>query len=284
MGFDELRDLLRDLLADLADADAFTRARRTSEEFAAQQEVAGELSRMRREALEELVGQGLTHQQIADRIGLARARVGQLLASGPKPERALLGTGALTVAIGGKPEAQPKTNSPSAMISEESSRAHQLIADTAGAYGLSATQEVVRPPGIVDMNRSNLIVIGSPRILPVVSQVLAADDHLGFCAGAQGWYLAEDDKEYRSPCDSGEPADYAYIGRLPRPDTKGTFLYLAGIHAMGTVGAAKFLTDHLADLYSVVRNRRWSVLIECRFNPDTRAVTSTERITQIYHH
>lgn len=283
MGFEELRELLRTLLADLAEADATERARRTSQEFAAQQEVSSELSRMRREALEELVNEGLTHQQIADRIGVARARVGQLLASGPKPERVLLGTGALTVAIGGKPEAQPRTANPSAMISEESSRAYQIISETAGAYGLGIRQEVVRPNQIVNMNRTNLIVIGSPRIVPVVGQPLAADDHLGFSNDANGWYLVEGDTIHRSPWDKGEPVDFAYIGRLPRPDTKGTFLYLAGIHAMGTVGAAKFLTDNLADLYATVRGKRWSVLVECRYDPDSREIISTQRMSKIYH-
>lgn len=283
MGFEELRELLRTLLTDLAEeTDATVRARRTSEEFAAQQEVSAELSRMRREALEELVAQGLTHQQIADRIGVARARVGQLLASGPKPERAMLGTGTLTIAIGSKPEAHPQTASPSSMISEESSRTYEILSKTARVYGLDATQEIVRQSQLVNMNRPNLIVIGSPRILPVVGQALAADDNLGFHDDSHGWYLTEGSTIYRSPCDKGEPADYAYIGRLPRPDTKGTFLYLAGIHAMGTVGAAKFLTDNLSELYSIVRNKRWSTLIESQYDPDTRHVTSTQRITQIY--
>jgi hypothetical protein len=275
------------LLADLADAGALERALRASEEFAAQQEVVGELSRMRREALEELVAQGLTHQQIADKIGiLSRARVGQLLSSGPKPERALLGTGALTVAVGGKPEAEPRTDTPNAMISEGMYLAYQAIADTADAYGLKTTQEIIHPGQVVDLNRPNLIVMGSPRVMAVVGQSLAADDHLGFGNDAHGWYLTEQDGErriYRSPRDNGEWSDYGYIGRLPRPDTKGTFLYIAGIHAPGTVGAAKFLTDNLPDLYAVVRGKRWSVLIESRSDPATQKILSTRRLTRIYH-
>lgn len=282
MGFEEIREALRRLIADLPDAEAGDRAKRAGDEFAAYQELVGELSRIRREAVEELQAQGLTHQQIADRIGTSRPRVGQVLSNSPKPARALLGTGALTVAIGGKPEAAPKTTTPSAMISEESSRAYELISETARAYGLSAQQEVVRPPGIVRLNRSNLIVTGSPRIVPVVSLSLDADEHLGFGNGAQGWYLTEKDKIYRSPCDEGEPADYAYIGRLPRPDTKGTFLYVAGIHAMGTLGAAAYLTENIEDLYAQVRNKRWSMLIECRFDPNTREIQETKPITQIY--
>ena len=38
------------------------------------------------------------------------------------------------------------------------------------------------------------------------------------------------------------------MGRLPRPDGKGTFLYLAGLHAPGTLGAASYVVNNLADL------------------------------------
>lgn len=46
---------------------------------------------------------------------------------------------------------------------------------------------------------------------------------------------------YRSPSDSGEPIDYGYLGRLSRPDGRGTFQYLAGIHAMGNLGGGPVL-------------------------------------------
>jgi hypothetical protein len=284
VGLDELRELLRSRLADItATPDELKRARDLSEELAMLQEAISEYSRSRRETLEGLVSKGVTHQQIADAIKVARARVGQLLQTGPKPERALLGAGELTVACGSKPEAQPKTDTPSDMLSAEMSKAFHIIAKTARAYGLDADQEIVRASGIVNVNRPNLIVMGSPRILPVVTLPLDADDNLGFRECARGFYLVEGDTDYRSPIDRGEPTDYAYIGRLPRPDRKGTFLYLAGIHAMGTLGAAKFLADNVPDLYSVVRNRRWSMLIECRYDPDSRTILSTRPLTKIYH-
>lgn len=48
-------------------------------------------------------------------------------------------------------------------------------------------------------------------------------------AGAADWYLVDQTAgvDYRSPRNSGESRDYGYIGRLPRPDGRGTFLYLA---------------------------------------------------------
>lgn len=267
-------------LQELRRCGAATRAKRASELVAYYQDLVNECSRIRKEALTELVAEGQTQRELANLLRMTRTRVGQLLSSGPTPERALLGTGALTIAVGGKPEG-PRVN-PSTVVSVEATKARDLIADAATSYDLTVTHEVVAPPGLVNLNRSNLIVIGSPRLLPFVAQVLESDSHLGFSCGAQGWYLTEGTTIHRSPSDRGEPADYAYLGRLPRPDSKGTFLYLAGIHAMGTLGAATYLTSHVAELYQQIKNRRWSMLIECRYDPDTRKINSTAPITSIY--
>lgn len=270
-------------LEQLMAADPLTRAKRASELVAVHQEAIAELSRIRREALLELVSQGHTHAQLGTELGMTRARIGQLLSSGPKVERALLGAGPITVAIGGKSDSAQKT-SPTAVVSAEALAAYQVIKDLAASYGLEATYEVVPPPGMIRLNRPNLIVLTSPRLLPLVGQVLEADPNLAFESGAQGWFFVDraTDTIYRSPSDTGEPRDYAYLGRLPRPDGKGTFLYLAGIHAMGTLGAAHFLADHTEKFYSEVKNRRWSTLIECLYDPDTRKITSTSHLTPIY--
>ncbi len=263
-------------------ADKLTHAKRVTELVTYHQERGAEASRVRRELLAELVADGYSQGDLARELGMTRGRVGQLLTSGPKVERALLGTGALTVAVGGKWEAS-KLN-PSAVISAEALAAYQLIADTAAEYDLRAEYEVVPPPGMVRLNRPNLVVLSSPRLLPLIGQVLEADANVGFGSGAQGWYLTEQGtgQVYRSPSDNGESADYGYIGRLPRPDGRGTFLYLAGIHAMGTLGVAHYLTNHIDELYQEVKNRRWSALIECRYDPDSREIKNTRRITPIY--
>lgn len=271
-----------DDLSQLDQLDDETRLVRANELVAYHTERSGEASRVRREALMKLVDAGRPRADLARLLNITPSRIGQLLSSGPRPERALLGSGAITVAIGGKWEAGKAQ--PSAVISSEALAAFRQIRAACADFKLDAEHEVVPPPGMVRLNRDNLIVVGSPRILPLVGQVLEADEHLAFDSGAQGWFLVDrsQGETYRSPSDSGESCDYAYIGRLPRPDGKGTFLYLAGIHAMGTLGAAQYLTNNLAELYSAVRTGRWSTLVATHYDPDTQVVISTDRITPIY--
>src|SRR5262249_35982880 len=69
------------------------------------QAVMEELSGGRREPLRELLAPGMPEMAIAELLGISKSRVSQLLAGGTRPERAFLGTGPVTVAVGGKLEA-----------------------------------------------------------------------------------------------------------------------------------------------------------------------------------
>jgi predicted transcriptional regulator len=250
------------------------------------QTAIADLSRVRREALEELLASGLSQTHIADALGMSRSRISQLLSAGTRPERAFLGSGRITVAIGAKRESAMK-KSVSEMISAECFTAYELLSETARTVGLEISQEVVPPPGIVHLNRPNLIVLTNPRLLPFLSQVMEADPHIRYREEGKEWFLFDESTgiEYRSPRDRGEDSDYGYIGRLPRPDGKGAFLYLAGTHAQGTLGAAAYVVDNLADLHKELKNRRFSMIVECRVDEENSLkVTSVEPVTPLYRH
>jgi hypothetical protein len=240
---------------------------------------------VRRETLRELLASGMPQIAIADMLGISKSRVSQLLSAGSRPERAFLGTGTVTVAVGGKLEAGKAA--PGAVVSSESFGGYEVLADLARSVGLEVAYEVVPPPGHIHLNRPNLVVLAGPRLLPFINQVLEADRHLGFLNDQHGWYLVDKNTgtQYRSPIDRGDPGDYAYVGRLPRPDGKGTFLYLAGIHAPGNLGAAHYIADNLAELHRELKARRFSMLISCQFDPaDRKKILSTERLTPLYRH
>jgi hypothetical protein len=259
-------------------------AHRAHQEVVRHEEAGREKTRWRRELLEELIRRQVKQADIARHLGISPSRVSKLLSAGVKPERALLAAGPVTIAIGTKPEVN-RVN-PNPMASGPALKAYDTLGDVCRTYDLSVELDLVPPPGIVDLNRDNLIVLTSPRLLPLVGQVMGADAHLTFVNGAQGWHLLDKStgEKYRSPDTSGTSRDFGYIGRLPRPDGQGTFLYLAGIHSMGTLGTAHYLAGHVEDLYREVKNKRWSVLIECQFDPDTLEIRSTDTVTPIYRH
>lgn len=249
------------------------------------QAVISELSRVRRDTLEELLASGMTQKQIADLLDMSKGRVSQLLTAGLRPERAFYGTGKLTVAIGAKREANRKD--PSDILSAESFGAFELLSESARKTGLDATYEVVPAPGNVHLNRDNLIVLTNPRLLPFLSQVMEADPYIRYVADDSGWHLVDikTGEEYHSPRDKGECADFGYVGRLPRPDGKGTFLYLAGTHAPGTFGAAMFVVNNLGQLYKDLRNRRFSTIIRYEFEKGNQLkASSVAHVAPIYRH
>ncbi len=261
------------------------RARKINALIDEHQAEINELSRLRKDALDGMLASGMSQTQIANLLGMSKGRVSQLLSAGLRPERAFLGTGRLTVAIGAKIEAN--RSDPSHVLSAESFNAYERIAAAARLVGLDAGNEVVPPPGNVDLNRPNLVVMTNPRLLPFLGQVMGADPNLRYLSDERGWYILDQTTgtEYRSPRDAGESADYAYVGRLPRPDGKGTFLYLAGTHAPGTLGAACYLADNLSDLYKELKTRRFSTVIKCQYEPGNQLlITSTERVAPLYRH
>lgn len=259
------------------------RARAVNKLIEEYQAAVAELSDVRRDTLRELLANGMSQVAIAEMLDMSKSRVSQLLSAGTRPERTFLGTGTLTVAIGGKIESgKPQ---PGGVVSAEAFSAYETLADLARSVGLDSKYEVVPPPGLVELNRPNLIVLTNPRLLPFLSQVMGADPHLGYAVDENGWYIVDKTAgvEYRSPMDRGEAADYAYVGRLPRPDGKGTFLYLAGTHAPGTLGAAHFIAGNIVELHRDLKNRRFSTVIVCEYDPkDRKKILSTKPLTQIY--
>ena len=62
---------------------------------------------------------------------------------------------------------------------------------------------------------------------------------------------------------------------------RGTFLYLAGVHAMGTIGVTQYLEEHLDELYRELKNRRFSLLVVLRVRPGQPGGDGVEALTSV---
>lgn len=267
-------------------ADPVARAQGANGLLPRYQSAVTELSRIRREAVQELVDGGQSHAEIAAHLGVSRSRVGQLTTTGPPPERVFFGTDLITVAVGQKLEA-PKTGSSGEqgrVVAEEDFRAYNRLNHLAKSLKLDTTDEVVQLGGMIHLNRENLVVICGPRLSPLIAQILESDPNLAFGKDEQGWYLADHRTEttYRSPSDAGKAGDIGLLARLPRPDMRGTFLYIAGIHAIGASGVVHYLEHHLPEAYKEVKTKRFSTLVQCEYDDLTREITASQRITPFY--
>jgi hypothetical protein len=276
-----LLDDVRRLAEIESDAD---RARAASKLLAELQTGISEASRLRRESIARLREQGHSLADIADIIGVSRARIAQLRQAGPPPERAFLGSDTLTVAIPLKRESQYGRPA----VAQEDFAAFNALADLARDLQLGAEVEYIHLGGNVDLNRDNLVVICGPRISPLIAEVLKSDPVLQFERDDSGWFLTDQrtGHTYHSPSDNPAlpPGDVAYLSRQARPDGDGSFILLTGIHAVGSNGVIHYLTRELADLYEQVGTRRFSTLIASEFDPATRTITSSRRITPFYLH
>ncbi|MGA3488603.1 hypothetical protein ACK8GG_11395 [Micromonosporaceae bacterium DT55] len=50
---------------------------------------------------------------------------------------------------------------------------------------------------------------------------------------------------------------------------------------MGTIGVTQYLEEHLDELYRELKNRRFSLLVRCAYDPASRAVTGVEALTSV---
>ncbi|MER7761342.1 sigma-70 family RNA polymerase sigma factor [Streptomyces sp. NPDC097619] len=254
------------------------------------QDYEGQFQTVRNEAMNEALRTGqVNNKDLAAALNISAGRVSQL-AKGAPPERLFLGSGKVIVALAEKLEAGKDSDGrdkviQGPVIATEDVQTYEHLRLLAEEVGLEISFERIPLGGNVRLNRSNLVVICGPRLSPLIEQILESDENLRFDKDVDGWYLRDlnTGKAYRSPMDSGGNADVAYFGRLPRPDGKGSFLYIAGIHARGSGGVVHWLNEELAAAHRTLKARRFSVLIESTFDPETLEITSSQQITPFYH-
>ncbi|CAL9437420.1 sigma-70 family RNA polymerase sigma factor [Streptomyces sp. enrichment culture] len=269
MAIDDPYLLLREVTTRLADA---------------QQEVT-ELARLRRRVVQDLHAQGLSYAQIAAKAGLSRGRIHQIRHTGPAPEGAFLGSGAVTVAT---PLRRDDERGRTVVAVDDVSSGKRLE-DLARSYGLAVTSEHVPVSGEIALNRDGLVVVCGPRMSQDMWNTYAQDPVLRWEKAEDGPWTVVDrltGTVHRSGQDSdpARPYDIGYLGRLPRPDGKGSLLAIAGIHTQGSLGVVQLLSSELNSLWGQVGDRRFSTLVGVEYDPETSEPRSVELVCPLYRH
>lgn len=269
MAIDDPYLLLREVTTRLADA---------------QQEVT-ELARLRRRVVQDLHAQGLSYAQIAEKAGLSRGRIHQIRHTGPAPEGAFLGRGAVTVAT---PLRRDDERGRTVVAVDDVSSGKRLE-DLARSYGLGVTSEHVPVTGEIDLNRDGLVVVCGPRMSQEMWDTYAQDPVLRWERAEDGPWTVVDRRTgtvHRSGQDSdpARPYDVGYLGRLSRPDGGGSLLAIAGIHTQGSLGVVQLLANDLNALWGQVGDRRFSTLVGVEYDPETSEPQSVELLCPLYRH
>ncbi|MBI1759040.1 MAG: hypothetical protein HYR62_07430 [Actinobacteria bacterium] len=243
--------------------DPVAQGRRATELLNIYQRRTAELARLRREAMRRLqTERGMSYAAIADAFGLSKGRIGQLIQAGPPVERALFGLGPISIAV-------PLRGSPDRTLPVFASE-DALAADRLAALLRDLAFEVERVSIPVDgrwQPAGDVVAICGPKSSAVSAHALEADPLLRFHERDGRWVIEDraDGRSYGSPLDDDPPdrsADIAYLGRLPVDG--GTMLLIAGVHALGSLGAVDYLINHLAELYRVVGTGPFSMVTASR--------------------
>ena len=221
-----------------------------------------ELARLRRQAMSRLQReQGMSYSAVAAEFGLSKGRIGQISQGGPPVERGFFGAGPITVAV---PLRQADGRSLPVVAGEDALSAERM---TSLLETLQFDVRQYRIPVGGDWSPSgDVIAICGPGSSPAVTgRAIANDPVLNFRRKDSGRWVIEDrstGEEFTSPLDDypADPArDVAYIGRVPLDGQN--LLIVAGVHALGSIGAVDYLTRHLRELYETVGEQRFSMVV-----------------------
>lgn len=255
--------------------------RRATELLAVYQQRMIELARIRREGVRRLQeDEGLSYAAVAAEFGLSKGRVGQITQNGPPVERGLFGVGPVTVAVPlrpGRERALP-------VIASEDALAYERLAGYLRDL-LLPVQQLRIPVGGRWRPRGDVVAICGPKSSPVSAAALATDPMLDYREEPGGrWVIADrgSGERHVSPLDD-EPdggRDIAYVGRLPVPG--GSALLIAGVHALGSLGAVDWLVGHAAELYHQVGDGPFSMVTASRH--DGEQVLESEALCPARRH
>ena len=256
--------------------DPLEQARRATDLLSTYQQRSTELARLRKDAIDRAVRErGLSFTAVANAIGLTKGRITQIRQTAPPRERAFFGVGPVTVMI---PERLSPTR-PFPFLSSEDAETSQQLGDMLAALAFQVRADRVPAQGEWAVPGGDVVAVCGPISSPTMARAYEADPHLAWQRDDAGRFWISDrttGERWGSGMDDAEPSavDVAYLGRLPRPDDEGTMIAIGGVHAIGSLGAATWLRDHLPVIHEQTEGRPFSMVV--RSSHDGLTITRTE--------
>jgi len=247
------------------DPDPIRRGRRATELLTACQQQAAELARLRRAAIEEAhQDQGMSYTQIALAMGITKGRISQIRGTAPAVERAFFGVGPVSVGV---PLRHGVTDRQRPLIAAEDAQTAEEIARLLAGYAFAVTRYQIEP-GTAAPPPGDTVVICGPKSATVGAALLARDGVLDMREDSGRWQIVHraSGQRYGSPADEPDPAsaDLAYVAR--HHDGEHVAVHIAGIHAIGSLGAVHYLAGHLADLFTQAGDTSFSLVVRASYD------------------
>lgn len=258
--------------------DPLARAKAATELLTEYQQANTELARLRREAVEITVRDTeMNYTEVARHVGLSKGRIAQIRKTAPPPHRALFGVGPVTVAI----PVRTVSGRELGAVALEDTLSADLMTATLNSLALESYRYQIPPDGQWEIETDAVIICG-PKSSPKSAHLIAEDPFFNLSPNHRGqWIITQNhtSQTLTSGIDThpSSGTDLAYVSGRTVRDRRVTLI--AGIHAIGSLGAATFLEEHAASLYAQAGVRNFSAAISCRFDGST--ITHTDLVTDL---
>lgn len=258
--------------------DSLARAKAATDLLTDYQQASVELARLRREAVELTVRDtGMNYSEVARHVGLSKGRIAQIRRTAPPPHRALFGVGPVTVAI----PVRPVSGRQLGAVALEDSLSADLMTATLGTLAIESRPYQIPIDGQWQIKTDAVIVCG-PKSSSKSARLIGDDPHFDFSLDEHDrWTITQKETSeiFVSGIDAhpGTPSDLAYVSGRTVEDRR--LILIAGVHAIGSLGAATYLSEHADALYEQAGLRDFTAVIRCAFEGST--ITRTDLATSI---
>lgn len=247
------------------DPDPIRRGRRATDLLAVYQQRSTELARIRRAAIEEardLLGGSYT--EVAKAFGLTKGRITQIRATAPPAHRAFFGVGPLAVALPGR---IIRDRDDVVIAGEDDETGARLINELEKLSFI--TERVIIDPREEWEPAGDAVVVCGPASAHIGHTLMSRDPVLRMAIGDNvQWYIVDEvtGDRFLSPLDEPDPkrADHAYIARHKRGSH--VIVHIAGLHALGSVGAARYVMESVPELFAGYGDEEFSMAVTTEFD------------------